>query len=78
MALLPPPFPLPGAAVPPLPPVMLLEDVAVLRFGYFDGRTWQPAWLLAEKLPQAVRIEMVRQHGDVWPAQIVEIATAPK
>lgn len=78
MALLPPPFPLPGATVAPLPPVVLLEDVAALRFAYFDGQAWQPEWQLAEKLPQAVRIEMVRQHGEVWPAQVVEIATAAK
>lgn len=76
LALLPPPFPLAGATAAPLPPTVLLQDVSAMRFSYFDGQIWQPEWRLAEKLPLAVRIEMTRRNGEVWPSQIIDIATA--
>jgi prepilin-type N-terminal cleavage/methylation domain-containing protein len=40
--------------------------IAAVRFGYFDGRIWQPSWhsALRGRLPRAVRIELWVRGGN--------------
>ncbi len=59
------------------PPVVLLENIATLKFSYFgnggaDGEPgWQEVWANSEELPRLIKISIALNDGSYWPEMVV-------
>ncbi|MBS3963125.1 MAG: prepilin-type N-terminal cleavage/methylation domain-containing protein [Methylomonas sp.] len=60
----------------PILPEVLLEGIANFRFAYFgkteevEAAAWRDEWLLADRLPQLIRVSIRLDDGSLWPDMI--------
>ncbi len=58
------------------PPVILLENIAELRFAYFGKiedvaeLIWRDEWTVADRLPRLIKVSIALKDGSYWPDMV--------